>query len=332
MGETESALPWFLAVMISNCLSPLCYVWLLCKVRSNPLARTRLFLRQLVSLAFVGICVNVLIVPVIFINLRHEAIASALKTTSCNTFMGLFRTARNVNLLQEMQIAMTFLCQSLRWQSILPLFDRCGLYLVWSLGLCLGVLAQVMYSWTYSVESDKCLPASNTSVDLVSVVLLAGCVLVSIASCLGSLWRSTSPQVVRKQNFLRAAVYPVVTLVSYTPVLVVYFDISLLMKPRWYEPLGLMLECSNGMLNTLAFALQSRHARSVRSANPGALDAQTCAGQAPFASWHVAFGGVDVIDMLPADAASQFTGSSDPSHVRGSSHALTTLTTSAISR
>lgn len=324
---SSDPLAWFVVVLVVNCLSPVCYLWLLCKVRKNPLARSRLFLRQIASLAAAGIGFNVTIIPVIFINLRdrHGAASSMLQT--CNLFMFLFRTARNINLLQEMQIAVTFLCQCFHFQSILPVLHHCGLYLVWGVGLTLGILAQFVFTWTYDEDMDRCLPAqSDPSVDLVSVVLLSACVLVSMASSLASLWRSKSPQVVRRQNFLRATVYPAVTLVSYVPVLVAYFDTTLLWFPQWYEPFGLMMECSNGMLNTLAFALQSRHARFVFHST---IDVRACASQA-FASWHVDFGGVDVIDMLPA-AASHFTASSDPSHshARGSSNLLTV---SAVSR
>lgn len=106
-------------------------------------------------------------------------------------------------------------------------------------------------------------------------------------------------------TFVRASVYALIAPTSHSMMVGAYFLPGLFHSPPWYFPLAATLKYSNGWMNTLAYALQSRYAsRLLGQCEEEHEVPQTRGDVRDVASFSVAFGGVDIQDVLEWDCAS----------------------------
>lgn len=310
---------WFVFAMVTGLSSVLSCAWLFYTLRRRLAhgVRRRLFPRQLQSLAVAGFFFNIFLLPVLYIDLwtiPADGKQPEYYSNGCQYAYSILRTARFLSVLQQLHIALTFLAQAMRWVWALPLLNR-AIPGVWLGGFALGVLDYTLSAWSFDIELNTCVE-HNDKADLVSVCSISLCAAISILSFACTLQRYASsasgPISVRRKNYKRAAVYPAITVISYSGVIGGYMDTQLFSTPAWYWPVASILQASNGILNTLTFYSQSRYASRHDSpfVQPGQLSAQHDArgGSADFASWHVDFGGVDVIDIRTVSATSSESG------------------------
>jgi hypothetical protein len=300
-AATSKSISLFLAVLGVDLLSVGSYVALLIVLWRNDATRKRLFPRQLRSLASAGLCVYTLAIPTLIIDFWYlpGTLSGEDYSLACSSGFAIFRTFRLVNVLQETHIALTFLAQSLKWTKLLPVLNR-GIPIVWSTGLALGVILQLVNPWTFSTTLEKCVPPrdadGHTEIDYGTVTTLSICFVTALASFLAIVRKTHMPAVVRRQNFQRAMCYPLISVLSFSLLIGSYVKIHLFWDPPWYFPTMVIMECSNGFLNSLAFAVQSRYASlQLREA----LDSG-----AEYVSFRVDFGGVDIVDIVCCSANS----------------------------
>jgi hypothetical protein len=299
----EKSFPLFISVVGVDFLSMASYICLLCVLHRNQPARHRLFPRQLRSLAMAGLCVYTLGLPVLIVDFWHLPESYEMSSLVCSSGFAVFRACRLVSVLQETHIALTFLAQSLKWIRCLPILNRC-IPLLWFGGLLLGAILQIVNPWRFDHRFDLCVPptdaAGNVEIDYGTVTVLCFSFAAALASLLAIVRKTQMPAVVRRQNFQRAMCYPLISVASFSPAIVAYVRVSFFWDPPWYLPMMVLMECSNGFLNVLAFAVQSRYALfQLREAVvSGDSPADECV------SFRVDFGGVDIVDIVCCSANS----------------------------
>lgn len=221
----------------------------------------------------------------------------------CGPVFLVFRTFRVVSILQEAHIAVTFFAQIVRWTSALPALNW-GIPVVWLSGFVIMVLEAGFFPWKFDDDAKLCV---EEGIDWLSIITIMVSLLIAIVVCIAALitsLRGSSPGSVRRQNFKRAATYPLVATLTLPWMLAAYMRPALFVAPPWYFPFACCLECLNGILTPLAYALQSRFATSLLHQGNGVATVAVLArgplrgDTADFASFHVDFGGVDTVDLV----------------------------------
>lgn len=178
-----------------------------------------------------------------------------MSSAGCMYMYWPLRTFRFISVLQETHIALVFFAQGLKLLRLLPALNRCIPY-IWILGLLIGALTPIHMRDYWDPEYHRC--DFRCRKDFESIVVISACLFISCLATLAVLFRSARvPCSVARRNFHRAAWYPLVTLLSYTLLIVVYIDTGLIRNPSpsvWF--LAGLLEMSNGGMNALMFSIQ----------------------------------------------------------------------------
>lgn len=294
------SIDWLVAAVIANFCALICLTWLFITLSRNlaPSHQSRLFPRQLRSFAAAAFISAVAGAPVLWLDIwNFQYIDPSVLAFVCGPVFLVFRTFRVVSILQEAHIAVTFFVQIVRWTSTLPVLNW-GIPVVWLSGLVIGALEAWIFRWHF--KEGFCM---EERVDWLSIVTVMVCLLIALVACIAAVitsLRGSAPGSVRRQNFKRAAAYPLVATLTFPPMLVAYIHIQLFVDPPWYFPFACCLECLNGILTPLAYALQSRVASSLQqgTATTATANARLRGETADFASFHVDFGGVDTVDLI----------------------------------
>jgi len=296
------SIDWLVAAVIANSCALICLTWLFITLSRNlaPGNKRRLFPRQLRSFAAAAFIATVAGAPVLWLDMwNFQNFDQSVLAFVCGPVFLVFRTFRIVSILQEAHIAVTFFVQIVRWTSTLPWLNW-GIPVVWLSGLVIGALEAWIFQWYFDFEFGFCF---EKRVDWLSIVTVMASLLIALVACIAAVitsLRGSAPGSVRRQNFKRAAAYPLVATLTFPPMLAAYIHNGLFVQPAWYFPFACCLECLNGILTPLAYALQSRVASSLHqgTATTATPNVQLRGETADFASFHVDFGGVDTVDLI----------------------------------
>lgn len=318
MAKTNK-LEWFLLNLIPNSLSLVGCIWLICRLRRySPHIRSRLFPRQLLSLAFADLVFHVTAFPVIWIDYSPSLqVSDAMAETICQFTYIFFRIARYICLLHEMHIALSFMVQVFRCTSALLVFNRC-LPSLWLLGFFLGTASSMGNPWSYDASNTLCAPTKwRGGGDWISILMLFATAIVCTVAYLCVVVQTCQalpPQRVKRHNFRRACAYVVNFFFTYGLILGAYLDQELFTS--LYFVFATALEFCNGSFNTLTYACQSRYVTAqLRSdVNWRSRYCETRYG----GSFRVDIGGVDISEIvIPqttiADDLATFVGQTTPS-------------------
>merc|ERR1712137_879183 len=84
------------------------------------------------------------------------------------------------------------------------------------------------------------------------------CIFLSIVTCLSAIIKtafSGAPNSVRMRFLRKATCFPLVSVLSYAMLIMVYIDHTLYLKPSWFFPVAGVLELSNPLMNTISYFL-----------------------------------------------------------------------------
>jgi len=241
-------------------------VWLLFKLHTSGLIFTRrLFPKQLACLALADLLFALSSIPVQC--MEHAKLfdcGTAALAPLCQWSMVVFGFFRHLSLWIELHIAVSCLCLSFRSQAAIGL--HMGLVLVWFPGMLLTVFSASVFPWHWDHDNCACRPlhwsASADPVMLGDAMLCMGMCACSYCAvyCKSQLRRS--PESVVTRASLKAEVYMMNALLSYSPIMLCYMDRRLFNSSYIILVAGL-LECLGGFFNTLTYAYQSRYASAL---------------------------------------------------------------------
>lgn len=285
--------------------------------------RSRLFPRQLQSLALANIAFALILLILVSGNIAVYLGSNyeATFTFECHWAYLCFIPARLVCLLHEMHIAVSFFAQAFRKIVLLRVLNW-NLSWLWVLGIVIGAISSLWNPWHFSLRVGTCVPLQWPA--MLSVVMVSACGVVCIASYLSVASRAcnerftVSPAIVSSRNYRRAAMYPLSFLLTYGPVLVSYCDRDLFSAYPWFSLLARTMEGYNGFVNTVVYYLQSRYASiQLKSGDTDGVIAyegrQVCSitGRIRInVSYTVDIGGVDILELLDPDTFSEYTDTS----------------------
>lgn len=227
---------------------------LICFVRFNP-SRRKLLPRQITSLAAAGILTNLADMPLVWADFSEDLMTST-KLPICYTFFSASRMFRLVVLMMEAHIALGLLSQMSHWTWMLPALSK-SIPAMWGLGVLLGALF-VLFSPNPSFSAaDGCVMPRR---DHMTVIVMLLCLLLSISACLSAAiktCRSTAPHGVRMRFLRRTTCFPLVSVLSWVMIILVYLDHDLYTAPSWFFPVACIMELSNPLMNAVAYLVGS---------------------------------------------------------------------------
>jgi len=241
-------------------------VWLLFKLHTSGLIFTRrLFPKQLACLALADLLFAMSSLPVQC--MEHANLfdfGSAALAPLCQWSMVVFGFLRHLSLWIELHIAVSCLCQSFRSRAARGL--NIGLVLVWFPGLSLTVFSAYVFPWRWDSERRACRPlhwsASADPLMLGDAMLCMSVCACSYCVVYGRSWLRRSPESVVTRASLKAEVFIMNALLTYSPIMLCYMDRRLFNSSYIILVVGL-LECLGGFFNTLTYAYQSRYASAL---------------------------------------------------------------------
>lgn len=309
-GGLESS-PSLALLLLLNGLSIAGCWWLLLRLRQlDDAVRQRVFVRQLRSLLVSGCAQHAFFVPLLVLDFSSTPDVLTAKQQNRMCFLSYlgFRHFRMVTVLQECHIALTFLVQALRLNKLAPLLTR-SIPLVWLSGLVLGVVDDYQSRFFFSSDVRICEMEEPDQISMVLIATSFVCALMSYVISCCTAWCVGSPHSVVRRNFSRAAAYPLNFIVCYGLVLFAHMNLGqAVSEDRQFLVVACALESCSGMLNASVYWWQSR--KAVATAQ---RVASTSASRSPLAetdnsacaddgiSFHVAIGGVDVVEIQPVE-------------------------------
>lgn len=269
--------------------------------RLSPSDRRRLFPRQLRSLAVAGLLVTTSAVPLVWVNFWHMQRGPAEDV--CAIVYNVFRPARFVSALQETHMALTFLAQVVRATKVLHCLNR-GIPVLWILGLVLGVVDAVLYPFHLD-EHNICAQSGTGRIEVISICIIGSCVLTSVLASVATMVKASASfttLAVQRRFFKRAVWYPCISVISYAPILIVYSFPALQLTRHF--PAAVVFELCNGAMNAGMFCFQSHYASRLGGEGDASEgDTARISDDIQFiTTFHVGFGGVDVVELLSDSA------------------------------
>lgn len=242
--------------------------WVLDRLRTcqgGQLLRQRIFPRLLASLVLADlishtgnvISLTMLVAGVSFPDGR---------TPFCDVSLFWIHGFRFVSVLQEVHIALFWTFQAYK-QPMSMTLSSAWVALNWFFGLLIGLLGESLEPWTFSARASSCVPAIGH--DYSSVVVLATSCMFCCLTYLLVVTRSyhRAPRSVLSRAIRRSAIYPANFLLSYFLMVVMYLQPSLFNNFA-FVVVAETLQCSNGLLNAVAYACQGRYSVMKPAAAP----------------------------------------------------------------
>jgi hypothetical protein len=215
-------------------------------------------------------------------------------TNSCILVDGAYSIGLCTSSILETHLAMSFTATIFRWPRVLN-FLRRTLLLVWLLG-CLVSLVETYsehYSWA---DGAGC---RDDGSDITFTLLYAMCTflsLISYVACLAKVCIAshTVGHAVAQRVWDRVSFYILASLVcNLLWAIRISSEHNIVHTTRALNFLAMVLVCTNGLANTLVYALQSRYVRGVTLHHAGIISLTT--NRDPDCdSFHVGLGNVDV--------------------------------------
>jgi len=286
---------------VASCVASSCLLCWLHHIRHAN--HRKLMWRQLKQLAAADILFNCFVIA----DLAVDALSTrglpffTTRTSSlvsvCQAVSLVYSTGVYTSLAVEMHLAVCSAAAIFRWTSLLRAL-RASLACAWPLGLALAVLDVCLVGVTWRFERG-CI---SEGPDIISVVSVLVCVLVSLASYIGSLARACAAgRVVRHRIWHRTQYYLLVVIICCVPNLIRIWTVdNVFNRNPSLHLLALTLFNLKGLANTLVYAVQSHYIRRMVSSSRGPA-AETKLGEA--GSFHVGVGAVDVVSVAPIAAA-----------------------------
>lgn len=276
---------WIIFVGFVNIFSLISAFALIYFVHISPEAsRRRLVTRQLVSLSIAGIGANLLSLPLTVIDFSNVFRGDA---RICNTFLSAYEMPRMVTLLQETHIAVTLLSQLSHWRWAIPVLSW-GIPVVWGLGTLLGLLLALLAPPASYDDKVGCMLSLR---DHITGSAYMFCIFLSLCACLVAvikICRSRAPYRVRARFLTKATCFPLVSVISYAMLFMVYMEHDLYFSPPWFFHMALVMELSNPALNTISYFL------GISFASSATRRSRT---EAHRTSFNVDFSGAEIIDI-----------------------------------
>jgi len=166
-----------------------------------------------------------------------------------------------VSLWIEMHIAASLLLQSFKVQVSKQL--RFSLYLIWPLGMLLGLCSTFTAPWTYDSVKNSCEPAGRADPFVIADLALCTCFCtVSYFTVVCRSRKRHSPGSVQLRASARAEDYMINALLTYCLTFVCYVRPGLF-EHRFVTTVAWITELLGGLFNTVTYAFQSRYAAAL---------------------------------------------------------------------
>mmetsp|Transcript_97462 Transcript_97462/g.260118 ORF Transcript_97462/g.260118 Transcript_97462/m.260118 type:complete len:346 (+) Transcript_97462:23-1060(+) len=244
---------WAVAFSVVNVASFVGCVWMIMTIRKKPQEiRRRLFPRQLTSLAAADTGLQIAGLSFVWFQMPGDRDPDQL----CFVWELWLHVFRYVSVLQQLHIAVILVCQAQRYTTVLNVLGASVFMLVWPFGIILGVADLFLTPWWYE-RGNTCRPEGPGYMSVSVMLLVAASSVVAYISASIRAFRH-SPGSVARQVFRRAAMYPVIFLVSYGLVTVGYLN-PRLVGNTWFWNVANLLEFANGLLNVLLYGSQNKY-------------------------------------------------------------------------
>jgi len=228
--------------------------------------RLRLLPLQLwyLAVADIALCLALISYCVVWFGGLH--IDATLGDWLCPSVTLLYQSTRTAVVLVELQVACGVFAVWFRLVKVLTLL-RWGLKLTAVAVLVVTLLEVTLFGLGHH-DNTRCywVPEHRlVQTDVVNISLISVCFLCNIVFYLGALCRARKSNPAGQYAVTHyAAMYPLVSFVSFGPVLLLMCDGSVYSKD--YNIFVVASEGMNGLLNCVMFAAQARYQKSVRSA------------------------------------------------------------------
>lgn len=253
--------------------------------------RKQLFARQMIHLAVADLLGIFVYVPMSMTEISTVMNSQLAKNgwTICRSLSLPFASFVAISSNIELQIALGFLCAQVRCLRLLRVVDW-FLPLVWPLGIICGCLCGMLVMG-YSEEKSNCSLIAGDHLDVVPSIVFVGQCVPMLAYVCAVCFACGAPQTVAQRVMLRSVMYALSCLFTYLP-LVPYELSPALHKNKYWEFSTVLAICSNGFLNTLAYAIVVRGTNKLTRDGATLRSVSVQAEDDPlgFTSFHVAFG------------------------------------------
>lgn len=271
-----------------------CY-WVLWRLRAQgALGGVRVFPRLLASLGLADLLFHLGFgLDELFFIVDGGAARSA--PGYCSGLALWLRCFEFVSSFQASYIALHFALQSFHRMPPLQAARGC-VAACWAFGVGLALVDFLVNPWNYDEQERVCLPELPR--DYTCILVLSTCFVASCVSYVLVVWRSSrrAPDSVLKRALRRAAMYPVVFIITYALLLACFLD-QALFRSTFVAASAYALQSCNGLLNACAYACQGRYSVFVERRH--AESPSLCDGTASdTASKIVEVGGEEVIEYF----------------------------------
>lgn len=291
-----------MSVSLCSLISVVGCMWLLYKLcRFDRNRRSRPFPRQLLSLTIADILFHSAQFVVCQVDYGPTNIAASFHL-GCTAFMTAEATFRSVSVLSELNLALTFMCQALRFKAVHTLIQY-GVPFSWFFGVLVVLPWQVFsIGWHWDEIAKFCMFSATDWIGMILIVSSGLLCLISYVVVVGrSLYGDTLGHVF-KDYFRMAAIYPLNFLITYGCVVFIYIGSGLFKNSQFFA-ISATLEALGGFLNVITYALLSRRLRLN-------LAGSACLRSAHRPSFRVSIGPEEVIDYITLESSLLWTNQS----------------------
>lgn len=308
-----------LAEALTVCGANICSIcgctWLVWKLRRLDVAtKNRLLPRQIFHLALGDIFFHAGSIGYWFLGLSGSDVP---RPWVCKASVTMFVSGATISTILEMHIAVALMFQAARSNRALLCLGRLFPW-IWLLG---GIITLSFAFKLVQASGAESLPLCSRHPprdNVTSIVILSGLCVCGVAYLFAVVRTLRAPDAVRMRYWRLAVTFPVNFMLTYAP-FVVYKLKPKLADVDWFIVMAAACLSLNGIGNTVAYALQSRYATQLRTANQvnqihepfqassptdphrggslssrGMLSSMNTVETVDTGSLHVEFGGVDV--------------------------------------